>query len=440
MSELPEGWTKLKLSEVAEVQMGQSPKGDFVNQHGMGIPFYQGKAEFGKLYPTPKKACTKPTKIAQRNDILMSIRAPVGPTNYCPEESCIGRGLAGIRANKGVDQHYLLHYFRSIEPWMSQQGTGTTFKAISGKFLKDVEILLAPEADQKRIADKLDSVLAKVEAAQARLDKIPTILKRFRQSVLAAATSGELTKDWRERNDNSVSELLKSIKGKVADKKAIPLAEKEFNSNEATAFIPESWCWVRLAGLAEIVSGVAKGSKKKGDLVTLPYLRVANVQRGYLDLTEVKEISVTEKQAEKLYLKNGDILFNEGGDIDKLGRGWIWEGQVDNCIHQNHVFRARVLSEFINPKYISFFGNESAREYFLRGGTQTVNLANLNKTTLSLLPVPVPPYEEQNEIVRRVDELLAHGDTVEKQYNAAKARLDKLTQSILAKAFRGELM
>nr|WP_277818337.1 restriction endonuclease subunit S [Vibrio vulnificus] len=258
---------------------------------------------------------------------------------------------------------------------------------------------------------------------------------------MAAATSGELTKEWRAENpsatSNSILDELSSFKFDARTKK---LVDKEIRPDEIANDLPSGWKWVRLCGITDVVSGVAKGSKTKEETVSLPYLRVANVQRGYLDLSEVKYIDVAQSKGENLKLEKGDVLFNEGGDIDKLGRGWVWEGQIEDCIHQNHVFRARILSNKIQPKYLSFYGNESARDYFLREGTQTVNLANLNKTTLSLLPVPLPPEEEQVEIVRQVDRLLNKANKVEKQYLDAKARLDRLTQSILGKAFRGELV
>jgi type I restriction enzyme S subunit len=329
---------------------------------------------------------------------------------------------------------YFYHQLKSLD--VIDRGYSRHFK-----YLKESIFRIAPLSEQVRIANKLDSILAKVDNVQISLKKIPVILKRFRQSVLAAATSGELTREWRSLNEGATSaDLVAELLGLVKDKKAKKLADKPFLKDEIKLSIPDSWRWARLSGITDIASGVAKGSKRSGEEVVVPYLRVANVQRGYLDLAIVKEITVVKSLAERLYLEVGDVLFNEGGDLDKLGRGWIWEGQVDKCIHQNHVFRARVLSEKLQPKYLSYFGNEGAKEYFLRGGTQTVNLANLNKTTLSSLPVPVPPEEEQKEIVRRVDELFLLASAVERHYSDVKNRSDRLTQSVLCKAFRGELV
>ena len=152
------------------------------------------------MYPTVQKWCTEPKKIAEANDILVSVRAPVGPTNLASERCCIGRGLAAIRAYAPMNQKYLLHHFRNIEPWLGQQGTGTTFKAISKNFLESLEVPIAPLPEQKRIADKLDSLLQKVDTCQEHLDRVPQIIDRFQQSVLAEAMSGRLTVDWREGN------------------------------------------------------------------------------------------------------------------------------------------------------------------------------------------------------------------------------------------------
>src|SRR5205085_6907961 len=114
--------------------------------------------------------------------------------------------------------------------------------------------------------------------------------------------------------------------------------------------------------------------KPTQNLRPVPYLRVANVQRGFLDLGEVSKIDATEEEVAELRLEEGDVLFNEGGDRDKLGRGWIWRGELPDCIHQNHVFRARIRSGLADPKYLSWYGNSAGQAYFIAEGKQTTNL------------------------------------------------------------------
>jgi type I restriction enzyme S subunit len=161
------------------------------------------------------------------------------------------------------------------------------------------------------------------------------------------------------------------------------------------------------------------------------------VQRGWLDLSEVKTIRVPERKIPALRLKPGDILFTEGGDRDKLGRGWIWEGQLAECVHQNHVFRARLKNPEMHPRFFSWFGNIYGAAYFLDRGKQTVNLASLNMTTLRALHVPVPSPEEQAQIVERVDGLLLAGERIAKRLTTADRKLDATSQRVLTKLFRG---
>lgn len=155
---------------------------------------------------------------------------------------------------------------------------------------------------------------------------------------------------------------------------------------------PNAWVTCPLTAVSDIVSGVAKGRQLGGATVTVPYLRVANVQAGHLDLSEVKEIEVLETEVSKYRLIAGDILMTEGGDRDKLGRGTIWRGQIDPCIHQNHVFRVRPAAESMLPEFLNYYMlTPQARSYFLQCAKQTTGIASINRTQLSGLPVPLPP-------------------------------------------------
>jgi type I restriction enzyme S subunit len=164
------------------------------------------------------------------------------------------------------------------------------------------------------------------------------------------------------------------------------------------------WPTHSLAEVADIASGVAKGRRLEGETVTVPYLRVANVQAGRLDLSEIKEIEVLAGEVAKYRLQDGDILMTEGGDRDKLGRGTVWRGQIDPCIHQNHVFRVRPSPGRLSPEFLNFYMQTPvARAYFLRCAKQTTGIASINRTQLSALPVPVPPLEEQRQIAAILD-------------------------------------
>ena len=202
------------------------------------------------------------------------------------------------------------------------------------------------------------------------------------------------------------------------------------------------WEWTTLGEIAEVKGGITKDSKREGspEFEEFRYLRVANVQRGYLDLSTVSTIRADRSRAQRLLLRPGDILFNEGGDRDKLGRGWVWEGQIEDCIHQNHVFRARLVDGRFDPYFISLHANSWGQRWFETHGKQTTNLASLNLTTLRSFPVPAPPLQEQQAVVSHLRSAL---DSVQHQrlgFERMAAQAGALRHSILATAFAGRLL
>lgn len=171
--------------------------------------------------------------------------------------------------------------------------------------------------------------------------------------------------------------------------------------------LPEGWRYAKLGSIANVRTGIAKGKSSLRSQKLLPYLRVANVQDGYLDLREIKQIEVESDQIERYSLKAGDILMTEGGDFDKLGRGTVWLGQIEPCLHQNHVFAVRVNPEIVDPYYLAALSaSEYGRSYFLGCAKRSTNLASINSSQLKEFPVLLPPIAEQ----RRVTTILSCWD------------------------------
>jgi type I restriction enzyme S subunit len=170
--------TAVMLSDVAELVMGQSPPSTCYNDAGVGLPFYQGKTDFGATYPTPRIYCSDPKKLAEEGDILMSVRAPVGATNLCKSQSCIGRGIAAIRAH-GIDRDFLYFYLKKIEAYIDSLGSGAIFKAINKSQLAELPINDSgiPLTEQKKIAHILSTVQRGIEA-QERIIQTTTELKK----------------------------------------------------------------------------------------------------------------------------------------------------------------------------------------------------------------------------------------------------------------------
>lgn len=203
---------------------------------------------------------------------------------------------------------------------------------------------------------------------------------------------------------------------------------------------PETWKWTSLGEIAEVCGGITLNKAREiEDPVEVPYLRVANVQRGHLLLNEIKTVQISKNRLNDYLLLPGDVLFNEGGDRDKLGRGWVWNGEIANCCHQNHVFRARINGKLADGKFVSYWGNEFGQEYFKREGKQTTNLASINRQKLRALPLPLPPLDEQKRIVAKIEELFSELDAGEESLRKARRQLGTYRQSLLKQAFEGSL-
>ena len=203
----------------------------------------------------------------------------------------------------------------------------------------------------------------------------------------------------------------------------------------------KAWKFVKLGDVSEVVSGVTLGRKiRNGETRKVPYLRVANVKDGYLDLDDVYGIEATESEIESLRLEVGDLLLTEGGDRDKLGRGTFWNGEVAECIHQNHIYRVRFPRQRFLPEFVSAqLGLPYGKAYFLAHAKQTTGIATINQRVLKAFPLMSPPIHEQKLVARhlavKLEGIKGVRDALSDELNA----LNLLPAAILRCAFSGGL-
>lgn len=353
-------------------------------------------------------------------------------------------------------------YYGTITDRFAPYYTGTTIKHLTGAALSQVPFPIPALTEQHRIVAKIEELFSELDAGVAALKRAKANLKRYRATVLKAAVEGKLTEEWRAKHPATepastlLARILQERRQKwEADQLAKFAAGKEPPKNWREKYveptprdtsglpsIPDSWIWATLDALADVVGGITKDQKKANQpgMREVPYLRVANVQRGFLDLSEMKFISASADDIAELRLEPGDVLFTEGGDRDKLGRGWVWAGEFSECIHQNHIFRGRLVSQDMQPRFVSHHGNTFGKEWFIKAGKQTTNLASINLGILRRFPVPIPPAAEQAEIIALVDEKLSQIDAAETEVEHSLVRAARLRQSILKQAFEGKLV
>src|SRR3972149_3137840 len=441
-NELPAGWITTLLKEISEINMGQSPPSATYNNIGDGLPFFQGKAEFSELHPVVEKWCSQPNKIAEPNDILLSVRAPVGTTNIANQRCCIGRGLAAIRYTPS--NKFLFYYLRLIEKKMDEKGTGTTFKAISGEVLRNISINIPPLPEQHAIVSKIEQLFSELDKGIESLKTAQQQLKVYRQSVLKSAFEGKLTEKWRQNQDlPDAQELLEKIKKereektKASGKKLKPVSPLTKEEIAVLPALPKGWGWVRLG---EVSIGVEYGSAAKSkEAGKVPVLRMGNIQNGKFDW---KNLVYTNDDAEikKYLLSKNDVLFNRTNSPELVGKTAIYKDERP-AIFAGYLIRINHLSTIVAADYLNYFLNSYfAKTYGNSVKTDGVNQSNINGERLKGYPFPYCALHEQHQIVQEIESRLSECDNMEATIAISLQQAEALRQSILKKAFEGKLL
>ncbi|GAB7230961.1 restriction endonuclease subunit S [Vibrio rotiferianus] len=458
MSELPKGWLLLQIDQVTDVVSGGTPKSTnpayYTEEHDSGIAWvtpadlsgYKAYSiSHGRRSITQEGYGACSAKLMPKGAVLFSSRAPVGYVVIAENEISTNQGFKSFVPYVGVDSKYLYFYLKSIRHLAESLATGTTFKELSGKVAKTLPFPLAPLAEQKRIVEKLDEVLAQVDTIKARLDGIPALLKRFRQSVLASAVSGKLTEEWRAINEDQL--LLKNNYDAIVEKhfesKKKPDQKRVLKIKEHDWFykpsnLPVGWVDAHLIDVTSVITcGVAKKPEYQEDGVR--FLSAQNSKPFSPNLKGIRYI--TEKDFKTFTVgakpQKGDVLYSRVGA--NFGEACVIPWSFDFAIYVSLTL-LKPLRELISGDYLAIFLNSQDGILQSRGGIMGSGIQNLNVESVRKYRLGLPSIIEQNEIVRLVDQYFAFADTIEAQVKKAQARVDNLTQSILAKAFRGELV
>ncbi|MBE7465516.1 MAG: restriction endonuclease subunit S [Planctomycetes bacterium] len=424
--ELPEGWVSASLDQVAVlnprhpkslddsmpisfVRMAavseSKPAFDSLDERALGevrkgfTHFAEGDVLFAKITP-----CMENGKGA----VATGLRNGIG---------CGTTELHVIRPLAGIDPHYVFRFLAqsSVRRAAKENFTGTAGQArVPTSFLEALELPLAPLAEQRRIVAKLAKLLAKVDACQERLAKIPVLLKRFRQSVLAAACSGRLTVDWRKNNSTSDVE---------------------------TGDLPLGW---QLALVGEVIQSLKYGTSQKCGYEKrgVPVLRIPNIADGITSHSDLKYAELPEREFQQLRLIPGDILLiRSNGSVSLVGKCALVRKSDRDFAYAGYLIRLRPNTDKVAPEFMSLaLGSYGVRKQIEVPARSTSGVNNINTDEIRALQLLLPPLPEQQEIVRRVEGLFALADRLEARLAQARAQVDKLTPALLVRAFRGELV
>ena len=383
-------WKEKKLGEVCEVIAGQSPEGKYYNFTGEGLPFYQGKKEFTDKYLGEPTTWTKKiTKEAQKDDILMSVRAPVGPINFATQKICMGRGLAAIRVSKTIDKEFLFNFLLKHEKELAGN-TGAVFNSINKNQIENILIPIPPLPEQKRIVAILDKAFESITKA----------------------------KENAEKNLENAREIFESYLQSVFEKKGEDWEEKK---------------------LGDVCEGVEYGTSAKSQKIgKVPVLRMGNIQDGELDWNDLVYTD-NEEEIQKHLLQKNDVLFNRTNSAEHVGKTAIYHGERP-AIFAGYLIRININKNLIDADFLNIcLNSKKLRNYGFSVMTSSVNQANINGSKLKEYPLIVPPLTEQKLLVKKLGLLSENTKSLQSIYNKKHTNLEELKQSILQKAFNGEL-
>ena len=378
-----------KLKDCCTIIAGQSPESKYYNTTGEGLPFFQGKADFGELYPSIRVYCSQPTKIAEKDDILLSVRAPVGPTNLAPCKVCIGRGLTAIRPSEVLLTRYVLLFFRYFEAQLASKGTGTTFKAITQDVVKNLEIPIPPLAEQERIVTRIEELFSELDAGVETLKKTKAQLAVYRQAVLKEAFAD------------------------CAEKK--PIRE-----------------------MSSIVTSGSRGWAKYYCDNGAKFIRIGNLTRNkiYIDLNDIQHVQLPDKaEGTRTKLAPNDVLVSITADLGSIGLvpNGIGEAYVNQHIAMIR-FNNQIQGEFYAWYLRSEYGQQDLMKNKRGGGKLGLGLDDIRDSR-----VPVVSNETAESILSLIESRLSICDSIEQTVDSTLQQAEAMRQSILKDAFEGEL-
>jgi type I restriction enzyme S subunit len=483
--DLPQGWALVTLRDLTS-----NPKQDIISGPfgsnlkaeeyvSKGVPIIRlQNVDSGRFleknmrFITPQKARELSAHTFQSGDIVITkLGDPLGKACIVPDSLPSGIVVADVVRVRIDESRFLKNYVvfavnsPSVMNQINSEMKGSTRPRVNLNQIRDLQIPLAPIAEQRRISAKLESLLGQVDACQQRLDKIPTLLKRFRQAVLAAACSGGLTEDWREKSQHSIAlspieklretglrrlqafqlELTAAARRGTRRPRRPTNLEPQLRDNPAADELPEGWFWISFEDAASTISyamssgpfGSALG-RKDYRATGVPVIRGQNIQAG--KFVAENFVFISPEKANELArssTKPGDIVVVAVGSS---GQSAIIPKTIQFAILSQNCNKITVDSELVLPEFVNFVLQVEIAGEQLRERTTDTARPFLSLTNLKTLLLPVPPLPEQQEIVRRVESLFALADTIKQRYKNAQAFVDKLTPSLLAKAFRGELV
>jgi type I restriction enzyme S subunit len=435
----PKGWLRCKLGEISQIIYGKElPTKNLVTQ---GFPVYGANGIIG-FYDD---------YLFEDEQLLISCRgAYSGKINYSSKTCYITNNslVVDIFINKSESKKFYYYILQAVNK--SKLISGTAQPQVTINNAVELEVPLPPLPEQRSIVAKLEELFSELDNGVEALKTIHQQLKVYRQSVLKWAFEGKLTDEWRKQNKgfSGAKALLEQIRKERVTSERAGGKKERLNNHTAIADsvpheldLPEGWCWVKMEEIFQVSGGLTKNPSRNSKELKYSYLRVANVYSNKLNLSEVLEIGVDSNEVPKTLLKKEDLLIVEGnGSLDQIGRVAIWNDSINNCLHQNHIIKARGTQATYARFFLYYLISNRGRNEITSKAASTSGLFTLSISKVSAFNVPLCSLEEQQAIVHEIESRLSVADKLEETIEQSLRQAEALRQSILKKAFKGRLL
>lgn len=399
LGEIPVEWDVEPLSNITEVIMGQSPDSTSYNDIGDGIPFYQGKTEFGSKYPIVKKWCNKPNKIAEKDDVLISVRAPVGEVNICADRSCIGRGLGALRSiEKKSFYLYIFYTIQYLKGKLELLGQGSTFSAINGSELRGLLIPTPNIIEQQKIAEILSTVDEQIENTEQLIEKTIELKKGLMQKLL---TKG--------------------------------IGHTEFKQTELGE-IPVKWDVEELDNIVEKITDGAHKTPRYTDS-GVPFLRVSDIQAKEINWADTKYISHAEhaELIKRCNPQKGDILLSKNGTIGVV-KLIDWDDEfsifVSLCL-----IKLKSVNSLLDSKFLAYYISSDLAQKQFKDSSKQGTVTNLHLIEIKKVKIPILNISEQQKIAA----ILSSVDEQIESYEQEKEKYLQLKKGLMQQLLTGKM-
>jgi len=458
VSELPEGWAATTFGELGRYLNGRGFKKSEWSRTGRPIVRIQDLTGTGKGHNYFDGDVAE-ENLVRDGDLLISWAATIDAFIWRGPEACVNQHI--FKVESYIDRRFHYYAARAFANDLRRRTHGGGIVHVTRERFDSTPMFLPPLQEQGRIVAKLEELLSDLDAGVAAVAYARANLGRYRAGVLKAAVEGRLTEKWRAAHPDvePAEKLLERVlaerrrrweeaqlKGFAEKKQAPPKGWKDRYSEPVgpdvslLPALPGGWCWAAVGQVAEVQGGIQKQPNRAPKGNAFPYLRVGNVLRDRLDLLRIEHFELTDEELLRLRLEPGDLLVVEGnGSRNEIGRSALWRGEIENCVHQNHIIRVRFLAGL--PEYLNAYWNSpSGMARVAAKSASTSGLYTLSVGKVSELPIPLPPLVEQREIVSEVGKYRSNLERDLVALEAMVVRSDRLRQSILRRAFEGKLV